>query len=66
MILEGPMVFIAVALLTVWHPGYVLGAKLWLEAGFHLRSKKELQDYKKVNGSSQEGFAMQQQPTSMA
>jgi hypothetical protein len=63
MILEGPMIFIAVTVLTIWHPGYVFGATLWVEAGFHLRSKKDLQDYKKVGaGGSQEGFIMETQP----
>ncbi|KAJ9610485.1 phospholipid-translocating ATPase rsb1 [Cladophialophora chaetospira] len=62
MILEGPMIFIAVALLTIWHPGYVLGTKLWNEAGFHLRKqKKTLADYKEVDTSSQEAIAMEQQ-----
>lgn len=41
MILEGPMIFGAVILLTVWHPGWVLGASLWVDAGFHLLSSKE-------------------------
>lgn len=59
MILEGPMIFIAVALLTIWHPGYVLGTKLWNQAGFHLRKqKKNLGTYKEVDASSQENFAM--------
>ncbi len=40
MILEGPMIIIAVAVLTVWHPGYVMGAKIWMDAGFHLRTRK--------------------------
>ena len=63
MILEGPMIFIAVALLTVWHPGYVLGTKLWNDAGFHLRKQKTFSAYKEVDASSnnsQEGFVMQQ------
>lgn len=41
MILEGPMIFIAVILLTIWHPGYVLGAKLWVDASFQLRPGKK-------------------------
>jgi hypothetical protein len=68
MILEGPMIFIAVGLLTVYHPGWVIGSKLWVEAGFHLRAKKSLQDYKEVDGAgSSEGFVMEQQqrPSSM-
>ena len=65
MILEGPMVFIAIALLTVWHPGYVFGATLWVEAGFHLRKHKETMVYKEVNSSSQEGFAMKQRGAGM-
>ena len=61
MILEGPMVFIAVAVLTVWHPGYVMGAKLWVDAGFHLRTRKDvLPSYKEVSASnsSSEAIAM--------
>jgi hypothetical protein len=60
MILEGPMIFVSVALLTIWHPGYVFGAKLWVEAGFHLRTKRAggLQEYKEVNAGSNEAFVM--------
>ncbi|KAF4943223.1 hypothetical protein FSARC_14982, partial [Fusarium sarcochroum] len=35
MILEGPMIFIGVIGLTIWHPGFALGARLWVDAGFH-------------------------------
>ncbi len=65
MILEGPMVFVAIIFLTVWHPGYVFGAKLWVEAGFHLRPQKTMQTYKEVNSNSQEGFAMEQRGAGM-
>ncbi|EXJ56921.1 hypothetical protein A1O7_07265 [Cladophialophora yegresii CBS 114405] len=65
MILEGPMIFVAVGLLTAYHPGWVIGAKLWVEAGFHLRTKKSVQMYKEVDTGSQEGFVMEQRPASM-
>lgn len=41
MVLEGPMIFIGVVLLTIWHPGWVLGSRLWSDAGFHLRRPKD-------------------------
>jgi hypothetical protein len=64
MVLEGPMVFIGVTLLTIWHPGYVLGTKLWNEANFHLRSKRAARkgEMEKLAGgsagSSMDGIAM--------
>jgi hypothetical protein len=63
MVLEGPMVFIGVTLLTIWHPGYVLGTKLWNEANFHLRSKRGAKrEMEKLAGgsagSSMDGIAM--------
>jgi hypothetical protein len=66
MILEGPMVFVALLVLTIWHPGYVFGTDLWNNAGFHLRKSREpktMQSYKEVDGSSQnsqEGFVLEQ------
>ncbi|KIW83722.1 hypothetical protein Z517_02968 [Fonsecaea pedrosoi CBS 271.37] len=58
MIFEGPMIIIAVAVLTIWHPGIVLGAQLWEDAGFHFRTKASLVHYKEVNDSSAEQIAM--------
>ncbi|KIW23368.1 uncharacterized protein PV07_11575 [Cladophialophora immunda] len=59
MILEGPMIIAAVTALTIWHPGFVLGAKLWEDANFHFRSgKTDLGHYKEVNDSSAEQIAM--------
>ncbi|KIW97467.1 uncharacterized protein Z519_01051 [Cladophialophora bantiana CBS 173.52] len=59
MILEGPMIIIAVTGLTAWHPGLVLGQKLWSDAGFHFRTKKaSLNHYKEVNDSSTEQIPM--------
>lgn len=51
MILEGPMIFIAVALLTVWHPGWILGEKLWVDAGFRLRPTKKQENDKRAFAS---------------
>ncbi|KIY03422.1 uncharacterized protein Z520_00113 [Fonsecaea multimorphosa CBS 102226] len=63
MILEGPMIIAAVTALTVWHPGFVLGAKLWNEAGFHaMPTTNNLGHYKEVNDSSAEQIAMPSLP----
>ena len=40
--LEGPMIFVAVGVLTVWHPGYVYGS-LWTAADFSFRRTKTMQ-----------------------
>ena len=65
MILEGPMVFLAVATLTFWHPGRVLGHTIWIEAGFHLRKSRETRKaasfppvYKTTETNSSDGFIM--------
>lgn len=34
MILEGPMIIAAVAVLTVWHPGVVVGTEMWKTTSF--------------------------------
>lgn len=60
MILEGPMIFIGVAVLTIWHPGYVLGAKLWVDAGFNLRRVKQLPVDSEVDTSSYDNLMMQE------
>lgn len=57
MILEGPMIIIAAALLTAFHPGIALGRQLWDTAGFSLRTKKNTELYKKVR--SDEEIAME-------
>ena len=58
MILEGPMIFIGVIALTIWHPGYVLGHRLWVDAGFHLfgsnSSKNHMANLNKVENESTE------------
>lgn len=41
------MIFIAVILLTVWHPGWVLGTTLWHDTGFHLFSAKKTRGVEK-------------------
>jgi len=39
MILEGPMIFLAVSLLTILHPGFSFGGQ-WANAGWSLRGRK--------------------------
>lgn len=34
MILEGPMIIAAVAVLTLWHPGVVVGTEMWKTTSF--------------------------------
>lgn len=55
MILEGPMIFIGVIALTVWHPGYVLGHKVWVEAGFRLFGRNSSNAPAKALNESTEG-----------
>lgn len=40
MILEGPMIIIAVLALTIFHPGAAFGGR-WAEAGWRLRGAKK-------------------------
>lgn len=52
MILEGPMIMIALICLTVWHPGYAYAGR-YEEASFRFRSKKEVEDAAKANAGHQ-------------
>ncbi|OAP63383.1 hypothetical protein AYL99_02610 [Fonsecaea erecta] len=70
MILEGPMIITAVVALTVWHPGVVLGARLWADAGFHGKQSTtttttadHLGHYKEVIDSSAEQIVMPSLPS---
>lgn len=64
------MIFIAVAVLTIWHPGYVMGTRHWNEAGFRLRggapkrsTDVAMEKYRQVENSahsSSEGFVAMQ------
>ncbi|KEF59046.1 uncharacterized protein A1O9_03889 [Exophiala aquamarina CBS 119918] len=40
MILEGPMIIVAVAVLTIWHPGLVCGANTWKNTSFRNARKR--------------------------
>lgn len=44
MILEGPMIMIAVGVLTVFHPGLVLGRDMWKATAFSFRSSRAKTD----------------------
>lgn len=61
MILEGPMIFIAVILLTIFHPGWVFGAELWVAAGFSFgREKKESNRVKETELISVDNSGLEQ------
>ncbi len=54
MIFEGPMIIIAVVVLTIWHPGYVLGTRVWQKAGFHMRTPKNIKSQEDASTESLE------------
>lgn len=41
MVLEGPMVFIAMLLLLMLHPGFAIGKENWIKAGWYFREGKK-------------------------
>jgi hypothetical protein len=56
MILEGPMIIAAVAALTIWHPGVVMGAEMWKNTSFRKNQKNAKNPYKEID--EEDGIAM--------
>lgn len=42
LILEGPMIMVAMLALTLFHPGWVFGSGLWGASTWHLRVRREV------------------------
>lgn len=56
MILEGPMIITAVGVLTMWHPGLIMGAEMWKNTSFRNSQKKGKNPYKEID--EEDGIAM--------